>query len=204
VCRGRESAQVPPVSETITWALRSPLPGIVPSAWSCAPKRTGHSLPLTAQPCDRGPETVDYAIFCGPDVGKGTHHAVALDPTGQRVSDRELPQDQARLRELSTGLLQHGNVLVVVDQPATIGALPIAVARAVGAEVAYPPGLAMRGIADLHPGSAKTDTRTRSSSPMPPGPCPAPCAGSTSARTRWPNRPYRSGPTTTRPPNPPG
>ncbi|MDQ1304473.1 MAG: hypothetical protein QG671_300 [Actinomycetota bacterium] len=100
-----------------------------------------------------------YAIFCGLDVGKGTHHVVALDPTGKRIFDRELPQDEARLRELFTGLLEHGNVLVVVDQLATIGALPIAVARAVGAEVAYLPGLAMRRIADLHPGSAKTDAR---------------------------------------------
>jgi transposase len=50
-------------------------------------------------------------------------------------------------------------VLVVVDQPASIGALAIAVARAVGVEVAYLPGLAMRRIADLHPGAAKTDAR---------------------------------------------
>jgi hypothetical protein len=38
-----------------------------------------------------------------------------------------------------------------VDQPATIGALPVAVARAVGHHVAYLPGLAMRRIADLYP-----------------------------------------------------
>lgn len=50
-------------------------------------------------------------------------------------------------------------MLVVVDQPATIGALPVAVARACGHEMAYLPGLAMRRIADLHPGNAKTDAR---------------------------------------------
>jgi len=50
-------------------------------------------------------------------------------------------------------------VLVVVDQPNTIGALPIAVARAMGLGVAYLPGLAMRRIADLHPGAAKTGAR---------------------------------------------
>lgn len=108
---------------------------------------------------DRHEQHLGYAIFCGSDVGKGTHHAVALDPAGKRVFDRELPQDEARLRELFTGLLEHGTVLVVVDQSATIGALPIAVARAVGAQVAYLPGLAMRRIADLHPGSAKTGAR---------------------------------------------
>ena len=35
-------------------------------------------------------------------------------------------------------------MLVIVDQPNTIGALPVAVARDVGCEVAYLPGLAMR------------------------------------------------------------
>jgi len=56
-------------------------------------------------------------------------------------------------------LKQQGTVLVVVDQPATIGALPIAVAQAEGVLVGYLPGLAMRRIADLHAGEAKTDAR---------------------------------------------
>ncbi len=59
------------------------------------------------------------------------------------------------LDQLST----HGLILLVVDQPATIGALPVAVAQASGALVGYLPGLAMRRIADLHPGEAKTDAR---------------------------------------------
>src|SRR5919205_3852843 len=100
-----------------------------------------------------------YAVFCGLDVGKIAHHAVALDPAGARLHDAPLPQDEARLRQLFGGLQAHGPVLVVVDQPATIGALPVAVARAVGCQVAYLPGLTMRRIADLHPGSAKTDAR---------------------------------------------
>ncbi|WP_369130138.1 IS110 family transposase, partial [Modestobacter roseus] len=41
-----------------------------------------------------------YAIFCGLDVGKGTHHAVALDPDGKRLHDGALPQDEQRLRQL--------------------------------------------------------------------------------------------------------
>ncbi|CAG7631831.1 IS110 family transposase [Rhodococcus opacus] len=47
-------------------------------------------------------------------------------------------------------------MLVVVDQPNTIGALPVTVARACSHEVGYLPGLAMRRIADLYPGQAKT------------------------------------------------
>ncbi len=105
--------------------------------------------------------TIEYAVFCGLDVGKEAHHACALDRDRRRVLDAALPQDEARLRDLFSRLSELGPVLVVVDQPSTIGALPIAVARAMGLAVAYLPGLAMRRIADLHPGSAKTDARGR-------------------------------------------
>lgn len=104
-------------------------------------------------------QDIGYDIWCGLDVGKHTHHACALDVAGRRVLDKPLPQDQTRLEDLFAGLLTHGRVLVVVDQPNTIGALPIAVARSMGIEVAYLPGLAMRRIADIHPGNAKTDAR---------------------------------------------
>lgn len=102
---------------------------------------------------------VDYAVFLGLDVGKEEHHACGLDPDGERVHDKALPQDEAKLRALFERLSKRGRVLVVVDQPATIGALPVTVARAAGVDVAYLPGLAMRRIADLHPGNAKTDAR---------------------------------------------
>ena len=101
----------------------------------------------------------DYKVWLGLDVGKGEHHACALDRAGKRVHDKPLPQDEARLRALFDSLAVHGPVLVIVDQPASIGALPVAVARAAGLDVAYLPGLAMRRIADLHPGNAKTDAR---------------------------------------------
>lgn len=52
-------------------------------------------------------------------------------------------------------LPKHGRLLFVVGQPATIGALPVTVGQAEGLEVGYPPGLAMRRIADLHLGEAK-------------------------------------------------
>ncbi|WP_460994432.1 IS110 family RNA-guided transposase, partial [Sinomonas soli] len=100
------------------------------------------------------------AVFVGLDVGKSDHHAVALGLDGKALLDRALPNDEARLRAILAALAEHGPVLMVVDQPATIGALPVAVAQSMeGIEVAYLPGLAMRRIADLHPGSAKTDAR---------------------------------------------
>ena len=101
----------------------------------------------------------DVDVFIGLDVGKGEHHAVALDRSGKRLFDKALPNDESRLRAVLTPLQEHGLVLLVVDQPATIGALPVAVAQAAGVLVGYLPGLAMRRIADLHPGEAKTDAR---------------------------------------------
>jgi transposase len=104
-----------------------------------------------------GHEDVD--VFVGVDVGKGEHHAVAIDRAGKRLFDKALPNDESRLKQLLGKLQEHGRVLLVVDQPATIGALPIAVAHGEGVLVGYLPGLAMRRIADLHPGEAKTDAR---------------------------------------------
>jgi len=103
--------------------------------------------------------THDYAVYLGLDVGKGEHHAVGLDHTGKRLHDAPLPNTEPKLRAMFDKLATHGPILIVVDQPATIGALPVAVARACGHEVAYLPGLAMRRIADLYPGNAKTDAR---------------------------------------------
>lgn len=98
-------------------------------------------------------------VFLGVDVGKGEHHAVALDREGKRLYDKLLPNDEAKTRAVIDQLTAHGTVLFVVDQPATIGALPVAVAQSCGVTVGYLPGLAMRRIADLHPGEAKTDAR---------------------------------------------
>jgi hypothetical protein len=100
-----------------------------------------------------------YAVYCGLDVGKSEHHACALDPAGGRLYDKALPNDQAALAGVLAQLAGHGRVLVVVDQPASIGALAVAVARWLGIDVGYLPGLAMRRLADLHPGQGKTDAR---------------------------------------------
>ncbi|WP_217558953.1 IS110 family transposase [Streptomyces sp. GbtcB6] len=98
-------------------------------------------------------------VFCALDVGKSEHHGTALLRVGRTVFDKPLPNNEPQLRELFARLQRKGKVLVVVDQPAAIGALPVAVARASGCEVAYLPGLSMRRLADLHPGTGKTDAR---------------------------------------------
>ena len=128
-------------------------------------------------------DTGDIDVFLGLDVGKGEHHATAVTPAGKKAFDKRLPNTEPRLRELFAKLqAKHGTVLVVVDQPASIGALPLAVARDMGCPVAYLPGLTMRRIADL-PAKRKPTRGTRSSSPTRPARCPTRCGRST-ARTR--------------------
>lgn len=84
----------------------------------------------------------------------------ALTPASKKVFDKPLPNSEPRLLELSEKLhSRHGTGLVVVDQPASIDALPLAVARDIGCRVAYLPGLTMRRIADLYPVESKTDAR---------------------------------------------
>ena len=101
----------------------------------------------------------DVDAFVGIDVGKSEHWATALTRDGRKVCDKALPNDEARLRAVYDKLAGHGSLLVVVDQPATIGALAVAVAQDMGITVGYLPGLSMRRIADLTLGSAKTDAK---------------------------------------------
>ena len=75
-----------------------------------------------------------FDVYCGVDVGKGEHHAVGLGRDGRRLFDKPLPNDEAKLRAVFAQLARQGRVLIVVDQPNTIGALPVTVARAAGHE----------------------------------------------------------------------
>lgn len=43
-----------------------------------------------------------YEVYCGLDVGKSEHHAAASNAAGERVFDKPLPQDEARLRDRSS------------------------------------------------------------------------------------------------------
>lgn len=102
----------------------------------------------------------ETGVFLGLDIGKSNHHGHGLTPAGKKVFDKALPNGEPQLRAVFDKLrTKFGTVLVIVDQPASIGALPLTVARDAGCQVAYLPGLAMRRIADLYPGEAKTDAR---------------------------------------------
>lgn len=103
--------------------------------------------------------TTDVDIFLGLDVGKTDHWACAVTKDGTKIWNKTLPNDEAKLTAVYENLSAKGTVLVVVDQPATIGALAVAVAQHLGIPVAYLPGLSMRRIADMYPGTAKTDEK---------------------------------------------
>lgn len=103
--------------------------------------------------------TENPTIYLGLDVGKTTHHATALTTDGKKIWDKPLSQSEPKIRELLEKLNSYGTVLLVVDQPKTIGALPVAIAQDMEIQVTYLPGLTMRRVADLHPGKAKTDAR---------------------------------------------
>jgi transposase len=105
-------------------------------------------------------EIGEVGVFLGLDVGKSAHHGHGLTPAGKKVFDKPLVNSEPKLRAVFDKLRdKFGTVLVIVDQPASIGALPLTVARETGCQVAYLPGLAMRRIADLYPGEAKTDAK---------------------------------------------
>lgn len=102
----------------------------------------------------------DVGVFLGLDVGKSAHHGHGLTTAGKKVFDKPLPNSEPKLRAVFDKLAtKFGTVLVIVDQPASIGAPPLTVARDAGCKVAYLPGLAMRRIADLYPGEAKSDAK---------------------------------------------
>lgn len=99
-------------------------------------------------------------VFLGLDVGKSAHHGHGLTPAGEKLLDRQLPDSETKLRAVfDRPAAKFGTVLVIVDQPASIGTLPLTVARDAGCEVAHLPGLSMRRIADLYPGEAETDAK---------------------------------------------
>ena len=74
-------------------------------------------------------------VFLGLDVGKTEHWACAITMNQKVVWNKALPNDEAKLIDMYRSLQEHGSLLVVVDQPATIGALAVALAQAMGIAV---------------------------------------------------------------------
>lgn len=80
----------------------------------------------------------DIDVWVGLDVGKSAHHAHALDHDGNTLYDKPLKQDEKAIRTMLGKLSKHGRVLLVVDQPNTIGSLPLTVAGSMGMSPTFP------------------------------------------------------------------
>ncbi|MFR7426435.1 MAG: IS110 family transposase [Bifidobacterium pullorum] len=100
-----------------------------------------------------------HRCLARPRRRQSSHHACALDHDGNTILDTPVDQDEKQLRRTIVKLQRRGTVLVIVDQPNTIGSLPLTVARDMGARTAYLPGDAMRKAAQLLPGGSRTDRR---------------------------------------------
>ena len=75
-------------------------------------------------------DTEDVGVFLGLDVGRSAHHGHGLTPAGKKALDKQLPNSEPKLRAVFDKLTaKFGTVLVIVDQPASSGALPVTVAR---------------------------------------------------------------------------
>lgn len=99
----------------------------------------------------------EIKTWIGLDVGKADHHATVIAADGTVTFDRPVRNDEQAIEKL---LDQAGpDAALVIDQPGSIGALAVAVARRRGIAVAYVPGLVMRRASELYPGEAKTDRR---------------------------------------------
>jgi len=100
-----------------------------------------------------------FPVIVGLDVGKTSHFGVARRADGTRLHDGWIANEEAALRAFFATVAADGPVLVCVDQPASIGALTVAVAQACGHVVCYLPGRRMHAVAETFPGRAKSDRR---------------------------------------------
>ena len=100
----------------------------------------------------------DHDICCGIDVGKWSHHVVALaTATGELLVDSRVDQSEAALRAMFGPLIKLGRVKAVVDEPGPMSRLLFAVAEDMGIEVGFITSKAMAKAIDMYGGEIKTD-----------------------------------------------
>lgn len=100
-----------------------------------------------------------YDVYLGFDVGKLGHRACAVGRGGRELFNVPVANDEGEIDRVVGKAGPAARTLVVVDQRRNIGTTVIRRARALGAGVAYLPGIAMSRAARLFPGDAKTDER---------------------------------------------
>ena len=98
-------------------------------------------------------------VFVGVDVAKGKHYACAVSSSGEALFARPVPNDEGAIRRLISDAADCGRPALVVDMTSSAAVLALTVAAEVAIPVAYVTGLAMRRVADLYAGAAKTDPK---------------------------------------------
>lgn len=113
--------------------------------WPCAARTAPiPSLPLLTETIELfGPLSPSCLLISTPRSHYRPHggltRKIAARRRGKQVVDKPLPNSEPKLRAVLDRLTaQYGKVLAVVDQPASIEALPLAVARDAGCEAAFP------------------------------------------------------------------
>src|SRR5699024_2771074 len=91
-------------------------------------------------------------VLIGLDVGKTAHHAAVITGTGTPLFNRPAAQDETALRTLFADATAHGAPVLVLDQSASIGALPRTVAHELNVPVLYLSGHAFHHVARSFPG----------------------------------------------------
>jgi transposase len=101
--------------------------------------------------------TDSNTIVLGIDVGKTKHHAYAIDSNKKVLYNKPLVQDEKAICDLFNKLKEMGEVILVVDQPRSIGDLCIKLAHACNITPSFITPYAMRKGAQLLGFNAKTD-----------------------------------------------
>lgn len=98
-----------------------------------------------------------FGVFVGIDVGKASNYVVAIEGDDEEpFVSREVPQEEAALRQVLAEASARGSAIVVVDQCGTIGRLPVAVARDMGLFAAHIPPRKFDQVAETY-GEDKDD-----------------------------------------------
>ena len=116
-----------------------------------------------------GSERVDWTvrrvkvrdrIWVGIDVGKGAHHACAVDENGKVVFSQQVVNGQAAVEALITRAGRAGTEVVwAVDMTSGIAALLLSLVQATGRPVLYVPGRLVNRMAGAFAGEGKTDAK---------------------------------------------
>ena len=99
-------------------------------------------------------------VWVGVDVGKGAHHAAAVDGDGQVLWSRRVANDQAAIEALiGQATASAVGVCWAVDLTGGSASLLLGLLVAAGQPVVYVPGRVVNRMAEAFAGEAKTDAK---------------------------------------------